>query len=546
MKTTKRILLTFLLTIGSAQPALAMEQPQAETDDRWARDLLRSQIIHAEHIDKNEFELYGLLMEGAKFDSVFKGLLIDIALDSRILNDVLVENVCKKMIKRGVDISSRPVLHTCIERKRDLKMYKMLIDAGANVNLKDIFGHTPLMAAAKSKKNAEVCSFLINAGADINAGDNYKGTALMKAIEKPNICTVLINAGADINAQDINGETALMKAAAEGSKEVCSLLIGSGADLNLQDHKKRTAIRHVETELGRGKCYWMLIVAGAHDNLQPFYDAINGAAHTDPILKKMIDEEKHTWDETGFYRRRTLRELLIQASKKGNLEYCKLLIRAGADINYQSELQGTALICGVKHPEVCALLLANNADIRLQDHMSRTALAKAAQVNATTCQVIITRAIFNPVIAQSQLNASQAKILSVLCIFKHLNLPKDIQFLILGIDQELREQLLCCPIKRNCQIPNLTQMPISVIRTLIQSNKLDPDIAATTIKDQNVEYLKPLMEDALTCAQTADIKAILNPNLLDANFGAEIEQNIRRRLGLVQIEEPKIETYNEN
>ena len=85
---------------------------------------------------------------------------------------------------------------------------RILIDAGADVNLENNCGYTALMFASKNsniKSNVETVRILIDAGADVNANGGGKFTALMLAsqesCENSNIETVrmLIDAGADVS-----------------------------------------------------------------------------------------------------------------------------------------------------------------------------------------------------------------------------------------------------------------------------------------------------------------------------------------------------------
>ena len=98
---------------------------------------------------------------------------------------------------------------------------KALIDAGAEVNVRNARGETPLMwAAAYTEKETDNIKLLINSGADVNAKDNLGGTALMFAaannaasiwgmdhVPNPEIVRLLLDAGADAKAIDNNGKS---------------------------------------------------------------------------------------------------------------------------------------------------------------------------------------------------------------------------------------------------------------------------------------------------------------------------------------------------
>lgn len=71
-------------------------------------------------------------------------------------------------------------------------------------------GNTPLILAS-NRCNPEVVKILINAGADVNLHNNTGDTALMSAAVKScgKVAHLLVKAGADINAKNEDGVTAL-------------------------------------------------------------------------------------------------------------------------------------------------------------------------------------------------------------------------------------------------------------------------------------------------------------------------------------------------
>jgi len=101
------------------------------------------------------------------------------------------------------------------------------IDAGADVNARDMEGWTALMCAAQSNDNPEVISVLAEAGAEIDAPDNDGRTPLMFAAQgnaNPEIVSALLKAGADLNAKDKEGKTALTLAGENENPEIAALL----------------------------------------------------------------------------------------------------------------------------------------------------------------------------------------------------------------------------------------------------------------------------------------------------------------------------------
>ena len=91
----------------------------------------------------------------------------------------------------------------------DIERAKSLIDAGADVNARDIDGWTPLMYAALNG-HTEIVELLIESGADVNAEDNNGQTVLMFATRggHTEIVEILIKAGADVKTN--NGQIGMV------------------------------------------------------------------------------------------------------------------------------------------------------------------------------------------------------------------------------------------------------------------------------------------------------------------------------------------------
>lgn len=119
-----------------------------------------------------------------------------------------------------------------------------LISAGANVNLADRRGVTPLMYAAWHCQE-DILTFLLNQRANVNAVDVDGTSALMFAAnqcENAYVLAKLLKAKAEVNAKTKDGETALTLATSSGAECAVRMLVVAGADPNLKTKDGQTAI----------------------------------------------------------------------------------------------------------------------------------------------------------------------------------------------------------------------------------------------------------------------------------------------------------------
>ena len=119
-----------------------------------------------------------------------------------------------------------------------------------DVNLKDTVGRSPLHIAAE-RGDIDVVTFLIENGADVNVTDFNGNTPLIFIINKTgNLETTerLLQKGAAVNTQNRTGETALMYAAWRGHADIVRLLLDNRADATLKNGQGNTALTLAESK----------------------------------------------------------------------------------------------------------------------------------------------------------------------------------------------------------------------------------------------------------------------------------------------------------
>src|SRR3989338_63720 len=125
-------------------------------------------------------------------------------------------------------------LHKYIDRPR---MLELLINAGADINRKRLYGYTLLADAVGVgedlwKGSDEYIKMLLDAGADTEVRDHSDYTPLLRAsfTNRPNVVRILLDAKADVNGGDLF--KAIHDASFKGNISIVRMLLDAGADPN--------------------------------------------------------------------------------------------------------------------------------------------------------------------------------------------------------------------------------------------------------------------------------------------------------------------------
>jgi ankyrin repeat protein len=280
----------------------------------------------------------------------------------------------------------------------DLAKLRALIEEGADVNAKNMWGETALHYAAE-RGHKEVVELLIAKGADISAG---RIEALQYAIDNGHteVAILLINKGANVNPKTQSGWTPLHSAVEGDYKQVAEILLAKGAYVNSKDKKGFTPFRYAlwysKADIAR-----LLVEKGAdvHEKDQFGYTPLHWAVMmgyrelTELLLAKGADPNaKGKAGETplDFASYPGIARLLIEKGAElsslqsaafiGDLDKVKALIDEGTDVNKKDTVGVTALHAAVAggHKDMTEFLILKGADVSTSAMDGQTPLHWAA------------------------------------------------------------------------------------------------------------------------------------------------------------------------
>ncbi len=274
-------------------------------------------------------------------------------------------------------------------RSNDLSGLKDLIGQGADVNIQDNHGETPLMYSAVVG-SLDGMRLLLEHGADPNLQNQFGSTALIWSATDLAKVQLLLDHGANPNLASKRGRTALLVAAmSDQSAATVRLLMSKGADIHAKDVIKINALRAAafgnDTETVK-----LLLDAGLDPNaadlpgLTPLMMAAGWNSNLEMVnllLAKGADVNAVSRPVMGLPTR-------IAPSKFGNLtallmsaafgppELIKTLLDAGANVNAKDVRGMTPLMLAVANdhqdPAVIRLLISHGADAQIKDDIGKS------------------------------------------------------------------------------------------------------------------------------------------------------------------------------
>lgn len=234
----KLLFLSLLCALSQNIPMYSMDEDMGNLSHEQKRKLVENKLFQG-LVEKNIDKLRTLHL---------KTLLNDTDIIKEVEDDVLVGLLWIAVLDENVEmveflskkISELYIPHTLYEACKigNKKIVELLLQAGADPNIKSSVGDYPLHAAAL-KGDKEMVELLLKAGANPNVKDIFGIPYLyytIKLFDQKNneIIELLLQAGLDPNIL-IDEKPLLHYVVSHGDKEKVELLLNNGANVDMQN-----------------------------------------------------------------------------------------------------------------------------------------------------------------------------------------------------------------------------------------------------------------------------------------------------------------------
>jgi len=323
----------------------------------------------------------------------------------------------RSLLEKGLEADSRNAKHPepaliTFARIGSAKMVKLVLSAGANIEIKYRHGFTALDVALWSghrnivqilskaglksrfpiekilkaqklvdairKNNFKLVKSILNSGMDIKTQAYCNSPNIFWAVgnNREKILKLLIDSGSDVNETDNSGQTALFQAVWFGCQEATKILLQAGADPNVGLNKNRTPIFYA-AEKGFLNIAKILIEHGANVNTH-FHDGETplslAAREGHSRIVKLLESSGVRADQ----RIRSLMKtgMLVKAVKSGNAEKTRELLRMGLDVNARDYCLGWTLLMNAAsrgYAGIVKILVEAGTDVNARDKYNLTA-----------------------------------------------------------------------------------------------------------------------------------------------------------------------------
>jgi len=276
-------------------------------------------------------------------------------------------------IAKGLDYSNKDVdklLITAIRKRWNKAGVRMLVvDLGANIEVRNVDGYTPLIMACK-RGSDEVAKLLIELGCNIESRDDFSCKALNWAIEngREGCVKLLLEAKAMIEREEdrVSHDGFFKKSSrwSKGKNKRISLLLSG---------KEISEAPPVEIDV-KSTQFDEMREAATEDNLGQFFDREEGDVPLSLISKLLASRDgvstlknilQVLWFGGDIKYKYLNRAPIHVAGKYGTTETIRVLLKFNANVNETQEDGSTALLSATRYAsyDVVKLLLNAGAQV---------------------------------------------------------------------------------------------------------------------------------------------------------------------------------------
>ncbi|KAL8695763.1 MAG: hypothetical protein Q9224_003179 [Gallowayella concinna] len=248
-------------------------------------------------------------------------------------------------VKRNKDTELGMALHRAV-KKQDIKMTKLLLEAGADPDAKSSW-EAPSIVETVKHADIRLLELLLEYNPNVEAHASGEGTALYIAVAKgkTDMVKALLAKGANPNKRPTGVEPALYKAVSKHHDDIVELLLKRD-DVKIDDTPPGgTTAMYLAAKKGNVELIKILVAAGAKVDARPL--GVNTA--------------------------------MFEAAKKGNYNVCQILLELGAEADARTTGGETALwhVIGKSDLGLIRLLLDYGASSSTKRWGGETVLQKA-------------------------------------------------------------------------------------------------------------------------------------------------------------------------